>query len=81
MVAFDVQLFGAEASAHGAGVMRLEFSSPPSAAEVLASVAMAPSLGVMAGQWRLAVNHSFVGADHVCQVGDELAVIGLVSGG
>lgn len=41
------------------------------------SEALAPSLAAS----RLAVNHAFVGDEHALSPGDEVALIGMVSGG
>lgn len=78
----QVLLFGSEAAA--AGRDRVEVEAPDGATchevkERLGSVC--PALRLLLPAGRLAVNAEFAGAETVVRPGDEVALIGLVSGG
>jgi len=78
----EVLLFGAEAAA--AGGDRVEVEAPEGAGvhEVKERLGAAcPALLPMLGAGRLAVNSEFAGPERVVRPGDEVALIGLVSGG
>ena len=76
-----VLLFGPQAQLAGTREVTLSVE-PPTAGGVLNTLAneensLAASLPVS----RLAVNHEFVDEDHPIHPGDEVALIGMVSGG
>ncbi|MCB9846533.1 MAG: MoaD/ThiS family protein [Phycisphaeraceae bacterium] len=77
-----VRLFGAEARVAGADEMRVDVPDDPTAAGVLAAIGVAcPALRDSLSHSRLAVNHEFAPSHASVQPGDEIALIGLVSGG
>lgn len=77
-----VLLFGAEADRAGARFVMIEPPNEPGADAVKAAVeAAAPALRGHLGSCRVACNSSFAGPALRVQPGDELAIIGLVSGG
>ncbi|QDT69194.1 ThiS family protein [Planctomycetes bacterium MalM25] len=74
-------LFGPQAALAGEREI-IVTAEEPTAGRVLealaqASETLAPSLAAS----RLAVNHKFVGDEHPIRPGDEVALIGMVSGG
>ncbi len=79
----EVLLFGAQAEA--AGRDRIALSLPSAALKCGdlrdAIHAAAPALGAQLPGVRFAVNHEFVDDEHCIRAGDEVALIGLVSGG
>ncbi|MEN0111214.1 MAG: MoaD/ThiS family protein [Planctomycetota bacterium] len=77
-----VLLFGPQAQLAGASEIAVEVGEAPTADDVLAAIgaaceALRPSLGVS----RLAVNHAFASGDTPVSASDEVALIGMVSGG
>jgi molybdopterin converting factor small subunit len=78
-----VKVFGPQAVL--AGTREVEVSLPTQSAtagEVLAAVAAAlPPLRPSMATSRLAVNHTYAAPDHRIDAGDEVALIGMVSGG
>lgn len=79
---YDVRLFGAEASAAGARVVRVEMEEGATCEEVMAGVGCAcAALRPMLAGCRLAVNHEFAAAGRRIGAGDEVALIGVVAGG
>lgn len=77
-----VLLFGPQADAAGRRAVEIDLPEPADCRalrERLAQVcpALAPTLPAS----RFAVNHEFAAPDHPIRAGDELALIGLVSGG
>lgn len=78
-----VLLFGLQAQRVGSD--RLIFrniSSPATAAEVLSLIAQTqPDLSASLGVSRLAVNHEFATEETLIHEGDEVALVGLISGG
>lgn len=78
----DVLLFGPQAAAAGARRISLDVAPPASVAGVRGALASAcPSLGASLATSRLAVNRRFAPDDAEIAAGDEIALIGLVSGG
>jgi len=77
-----VQLFAALAASAGAHTLALELSDGATVGDALAALAAAhPRLSVDRATLATAVNLAYVGFDHVLHAGDELALIGPVSGG
>ncbi|MCC6661768.1 MAG: MoaD/ThiS family protein [Phycisphaerales bacterium] len=77
-----VLLFGPEAVAAGAAFIDAEAEEGATVNQIKAAVARAcPALAPVLGTIRLAVNAAFVPEDRVIGPADELALIGLVSGG
>lgn len=79
----EVLLFGPQAALVGERSVVIESPGDTvTAAEVIDRLATAaPALADSIGVSRLAVNHEFVGDDHSLLEGDEVALIGMVSGG
>jgi len=79
----DVLLFGPLASRAGTGQITLSVEGfPLSCAALRASLARAhPELAESLPLHRFAVNARFVGDEDVVREGDEVALIGMVSGG
>ena len=76
----EVKLFGAERAAVGCGTVAVDLAEGATAGDVLAALGEAcPGLSLASA--RLAVNHEFAGAERIIAPGDEVALIGLVSGG
>lgn len=77
-----VLLFGAEADRAGVSFVMIELPSEPGAAAIKAAVeAAAPALRGHLGACRVAHNAEFAGDEVRVEPGDEVAIIGLVSGG
>lgn len=77
-----VLLFGPYAVAANAGHIDVDVPDNANASGVLRSISMGfPALAAMVAGARLAVNHSFALDDDAVRAGDELALIGMVSGG
>ncbi len=77
-----VLLFGPEAAAVGAPHVDLDLSLPCDCAQVRERLARAaPELAPALASARFAVNHAFADDSHTVHPGDEVALIGLVSGG
>lgn len=81
-MSLNIQLFGPLADTAQARTIRIDSPTPLNAAQVMEEIArVRPQLRPMLGSARLAVNCAFVGPDHVVLASDELALIGMVSGG
>jgi molybdopterin converting factor small subunit len=80
---FTIKLFGTEAMAVGYRQVELALDDPVVSCEEL-RVVLVQEVPVLAGtidSCRFAVNSQFVGNDHKVGEGDEVALIGMVSGG
>lgn len=78
----DVFLFGPQAKLAGTKALSVQLKPEATAADVLTAVARAcPTLVDSMNVSRLAINHEFASAETVVAEGDELALIGMVSGG
>jgi molybdopterin converting factor small subunit len=80
---FTIKLFGTEAMAVGHRQVELSLGDPVVSCEELRMV-LVKEVPVLAGtidSCRFAVNSQFVGNDHKVGEGDEIALIGMVSGG
>jgi|GEM_PF-474953 len=76
----EVRLFGPERAAAGRDTVAVDLAESATAGDVLAAVGEAcPGLSLAAA--RLAVNHEFAEPARAIASGDEVALIGLVSGG
>jgi molybdopterin converting factor small subunit len=77
-----VLLFGAEAAAVGRSEIDIHVDPPVTPASLLSALGRehAP-LRPTVGACRVAVNHRFASTGHEIAPGDEVALIGLVSGG
>jgi molybdopterin converting factor small subunit len=82
-VEIEVLIFGPQAALAGARAVRVAVAAErATAAEVLAALgAASPALEPSLRGSRLAVNHAFVGSGSPIGPGDEVALIGMVSGG
>jgi molybdopterin synthase catalytic subunit len=77
-----VLLFGPEAAALGQNRVEVETAASPTAADVRELLAAGfPALRAHLPAARLAINHEFAAPDRRIAPGDEIALIGLVSGG
>lgn len=78
----EVLLFGAEAAAAGCDRVAVEACEGAGTHEVKEMLGAAyPALRPFLGAARLAVNCEFAGSETVVRAGDEVALIGMVSGG
>ena len=79
----NVLLFGPQATLAGArSVEVVVVADSPTVSDVLIALReTAPTLTDSLTSSRLAVNHRFASSDHAIQQGDEVALIGMVSGG
>ena len=78
----EVLLFGPQAAIVGAERAVVDVVDDATAADVLRELAhRAPGLEESLRTSRLAVNHEFAAADQPIATGDEVALIGMVSGG
>jgi len=76
-----IKLFGAEARAAGQREISVT-TAGGSCSELREKIAdQCPQLRELLPKCRFAVNHEFVEADHFVRESDEIALIGLVSGG
>ncbi|MEO0476670.1 MAG: MoaD/ThiS family protein [Planctomycetota bacterium] len=78
----DILLFGPQAKLAQHDRVTLELDHASTVADALSALGehvpeLAPSLGVS----RLAVNHEYAQMDDLLSEGDEVALIGMVSGG
>lgn len=82
-MAYHVLLFGAEALAAGSRRVELDLDEPALTVEELREhlAAAVPSIAGTVPTCRVAVNRHFVDANHKVTQGDEVALIGMVSGG
>ncbi len=77
-----VKLFGPEARTAGVAEVSIFVGEGARASAVPAGVERAcPALRGRLGHCRVAVNHAFAGDEALIGPGDEVALIGLVSGG
>jgi len=77
-----VKLFGPQSQLVGNDTVALQLPDPATCADVRhALYEAAPALRESLPHSRLAVNQAFAGDDHAVQAGDEVALIGMVSGG
>lgn len=79
----SVLLFGPQATLAGARSVEVDtVGEAPTANEVLAALReAAPALTGSLASSRLAINHEFAADNQIIQPGDEVAIIGMVSGG
>jgi molybdopterin converting factor small subunit len=77
-----VKLFGREAEITGCSQLSLTLDDAATCGQLRIALGKhEPSLATYLPTCRFAVNHEFVGDDHPLQEPDEVALIGLVSGG
>lgn len=77
-----VKLFGPQAQLAGVREVRVEVGDGATGARVLAALGRtAPALRPSLDGSRLAVDHEYVGDEQVIRAGQEVALIGMVSGG
>lgn len=77
-----VLLFGPQAKLAEAKELVVDVDAPATAADVIAAIVVAcPELAESMSVSRLAVNHEFAAPGTIVAEGDELALIGMVSGG
>ena len=77
-----VLLFGPQADAAGRSAVELELPEPADCRTLRERLAAAhPELAPSMAASRLAVNHEFAPPEQTIREGDEVALIGLVSGG
>lgn len=79
----SVLLFGPQATLAGARSVDVDVhAESPTAHDVLFALKeVAPELTGSLASSRLAINHEFATAEQTIQQGDEVALIGMVSGG
>lgn len=79
----SVLLFGPQATLAGARSVDVDVpTEAPTASDVLLALReTAPALAGSLASSRLAVNHEFATSDQSIRQGDEVALIGMVSGG
>lgn len=77
-----LRLFGPEAAHAERGAIEIELPGGARVSDVVGAAERAcPALAGRIGHCRVAVNHAFAPPDGAINRGDELALIGLVSGG
>ncbi|MBX3358695.1 MAG: MoaD/ThiS family protein [Phycisphaeraceae bacterium] len=81
MMRIRVLLFGPEAAAAGCDGVDVEVEDATCAGVLIALAEQHPALRSAAASARLAVNRELSPAQREIRAGDELALIGLVSGG
>jgi len=83
MTRIKVRLFGVEARSLGRSELELDLpQAAPTCADVRrAAAAAAPRLASWLAICRFAINHAFVDEAAAVGPGDEVALIGMVSGG
>lgn len=78
----EVKLFGAEAHAVGGDCVVVDLDAPATCGDLRGAMrAVAPALASSLGWARFAVNGRYADDSTPIAEGDELALIGLVSGG
>lgn len=77
----NVLLFGPQATLAGKREVAVEVAEPTAQAVLTALSEAAEPLAASLAASRLAVNHEFVAETHPIRPGDEVALIGMVSGG
>jgi molybdopterin synthase catalytic subunit len=81
-VEITIRLFGAEAEAQGDSQVTVRVETPAHCGQLRRMLAERhPALAPRLPACRFAVNHAFVGEEHPVVEEDEVALIGLVSGG
>jgi molybdopterin synthase catalytic subunit len=81
-VPYTLLLFAAARERAGVAELVVELPAGARARDAIAgAVKAAPGLAPIAAQLRVAVNHTFVGADELLREGDEIALLPPVSGG
>ncbi|MBI1388024.1 MAG: molybdopterin converting factor, subunit 1 [bacterium] len=80
---FTILLFGPQAQRAGRRKLQIELEAEAPACRDLreAIAAAAPELAETLSASRFAVNHEYAGEDRLISPGDEIALIGPVSGG
>ncbi|MEM9346073.1 MAG: MoaD/ThiS family protein [Planctomycetota bacterium] len=78
----DILLFGPQAKLAKTNRITIELDHAPTVADAMSMLGeqlpeLVPTLGVS----RLAINHEYAQADDELSEGDEIALIGMVSGG
>lgn len=82
MARITVKLFGPQARLAGASELAVEVPEPATCRAIVAQLrAAAPALAASLANSRLAVNHAFAADDEPVAANDEVALIGMVSGG
>ena len=82
MTRVTVKLFGQEARAVGRDEVSIQIDGEPTCAALRQKLSEAePQLAPMLPAARFALNHEFAQEDTVVQADDEIALIGMVSGG
>ncbi len=78
-----IRLFGAEAAAASTRIIEIPMPGPPVDCSILRPIiaAACPAIAGLLPGCRFAVNHEFVDDRHPVRPGDEVALIGRVSGG
>lgn len=78
-----IRLFGAEAAAAGVRIIEIPMPGPHADCASLRPILLAvcPAIAGLLPGCRFAVNHEFVEDRHPVKPGDEVALIGRVSGG
>jgi molybdopterin converting factor small subunit len=79
----ELKLFGVQAQQAGCARMRVELAqSRPTCADLRRRVAeVSPELAATLGVSRFAINHAFAPEEQLIHGDDEVALIGMVSGG
>lgn len=78
----EIMLFGEEARAAGANTLAVDLDAPATCGSLREAMRdQSPALGPSLGWARLAVNGRYADDDTPIDQTDELALIGLVSGG
>lgn len=77
----NVLLFGPQATLAKRRELTVEVAEPTAGAVLTALASESEPLVASLSTSRLAVNHEFVAESHVLRPGDEVALIGMVSGG
>lgn len=80
---FNVKLFGPQAQLAGRSLISLDLDTDATTADQIMQdlTRQLPELAASLPSSRLAVNHEYVDQQHPVTPGDELALIGMVSGG
>jgi molybdopterin converting factor small subunit len=80
-VRVKVKLFGPQAAMAGMREVEVEAAEATVSGIKAALAAAVPPIAATVGQSRIAVNHEFAGDGDLIRAGDEVALIGMVSGG
>lgn len=77
-----VRVFGPQAAIVGGAELEIDVASPVTVAGVLRGIETGyPELAGSIGSSRIAVNHEFAAGEEVIRPDDEVALIGMISGG